>query len=963
MKHLYSSKSANFLCLFFGFLLFSLANHYIDITYERSNLKDNTKVDLIFEQVASRLALFTESRERAVDLLAQNWPDTHPNIQQWFTQQSLDIMQILPGIYGLWYVEENPNGDLLTAANGTVAQQWQVLSAQASAVGDSIDVAKLLPLHTITTAKSAIISLEEGRKGIAMVTPRAANGGVTGWIICVLDVNETFNFMLGSYQGEHLYISAVVNEQSIVEIGQRDNTVLSQQQVSLGDIAFDITVGAPTPQFNQLQLKSLAFLVIALIAWLVSSTIRKSLKASITQQRFSAAFDSSLDGMLIFSQADNQLVLTSANNSAREMLPFLDERRDATKLNYQQFIETLGLSGYQYLIKAPKDVLRGKSFNHYYQLAEVHAPVKHIKIQLVKAGSNIAVTLRNVTERKLAEQQLQDREEKYRRLVDSLSGHFLYSLAHDGSFNYVSSSVEAILGLTPESIVEANSYMQELGDTNKLREQQLQKLIQSQCSVNYQLEYTNRFGQRKVIEHHDSPIIKDGELIAVEGIARDITKEKSLAEEVLFQANHDALTGLCNRYSFDSQLSDILARVRTESVSANLCYVDLDQFKLVNDSCGHLAGDELLRQLGALMASFIGEEHIVARLGGDEFGVIFVDMNTEDAKSEAAKLLTLINDFRFVWGDNIFKVGASIGMAPVSPLLSTEEIMKAADVACYVAKDNGRNKIHVYSDDDEDLNYHKSRMNWATRIQDALDNDKFTLFSQTIKPLGREQSSRSSFEVLLRMVDGDKLITPNLFIPAAERFNLMGKIDRWVVKNTFAHLEKHPDLVENIEKCAINLSGASITDMSFAEEIVELLNRCQIAPSKICFEVTETEAVSKLNTASMFIDRLRQLGCRFALDDFGAGMCSFAYLKNLPVDFIKIDGSFVKNLCREATDRAIVQSIDDIAKSLGKETIAEFVSDEATELVLEQIGVNYVQGYFIDEPKPLLTNMFAQNAA
>jgi diguanylate cyclase (GGDEF)-like protein len=421
--------------------------------------------------------------------------------------------------------------------------------------------------------------------------------------------------------------------------------------------------------------------------------------------------------------------------------------------------------------------------------------------------------------------------------------------------------------------------------------------------------------------------------------------------ELSYQASHDALTGLVNRREFERRLERILAMSPQEESHAVL-YFDLDQFKVINDTCGHVAGDELLRQISSVLASQVRKRDTLARLGGDEFGVLLEHCQQEQALRIAHQMREALQDLRFVWQDRGFTVGASIGLVPIAPGVDTlATVFRAADDACYAAKEQGCNRVHLYQPDDYELAQRHGEMQWVPHIQEALANNRFSLFYQPIIPLG--QGGRPHGEVLLRLFNrnGD-LVLPGAFIPAAERYNQMQAIDRWVVRTVFATL-RDPDTVPPPTCVAINLSGQSLGNRQFLEFVEQQIENWAVPLDRICFEITETAAISNLSHAKRFFSALKPRGCRFALDDFGSGLSSFAYLKTLPVDFLKIDGSFVKDMVRDPIDHATVEAIHRIGHVMGIETIAESVENGRILAQLKAIGVNYAQGYALGKPRPL----------
>ena len=438
----------------------------------------------------------------------------------------------------------------------------------------------------------------------------------------------------------------------------------------------------------------------------------------------------------------------------------------------------------------------------------------------------------------------------------------------------------------------------------------------------------------------------------------DITEARALSQQLRFQAAHDALTGLVNRREFENRLERALKSAEGGRSEHALCYLDLDQFKIINDTCGHVAGDELLRRLGRVLAQQVRRQDTLARLGGDEFGVLLEHCSMHVAERVANALRRTIEDFRFAWEKQIFGIGVSIGVVPIhSQGQTVSSILSAADAACYAAKDRGRNRIHIYHEGDVDLARRHGEMRWVTRIQTALEENRFELARQPIVSLSGDEGSDRHYELLLRMRDEDgKIVPPEAFLPAAERYNLSIKLDRWVVREAFRILTRDPVHLENLFLCSINLSGVSLADEDFLIFVTSELASAGLPPRKVCFEITETAAIANLPGAMRFIEVLRRIGCRFALDDFGSGLSSFAYLKSLPVDFLKIDGVFVKDIVDDPIDRELVRSINQIGHVMGKRTIAEFVESAEILSALGEIGVDYAQGFELGKPT-LLTKL------
>jgi len=419
-----------------------------------------------------------------------------------------------------------------------------------------------------------------------------------------------------------------------------------------------------------------------------------------------------------------------------------------------------------------------------------------------------------------------------------------------------------------------------------------------------------------------------------------------------YQASHDALTGLINRHEFERRVKRLISTTDKDKRENALCFMDLDQFKVVNDTCGHIAGDELLRQLSEVLQNAVRHSDTLARLGGDEFGILMEQCTLAQAQRAVSGIQQTIQDFQFSWEGQSFRIGVSIGLVAISEATpSITELLKQADAACYMAKDLGRNRIHVYNPDDTQMVLRQGEMQWVTRINQAIEENRFTLYVQSIVPL--HGSSDMHYEFLLRMIDErGEIIPPVTFLPAAERYDLMHKLDVWVVENAFKLLASNPDLVEQTHFFSINLSGQSLSNAQFLNSVIAQIKDLNIDPGKICFEVTETAAIKNLRAATHFIFTLRELGCQFALDDFGSGLSSFGYLKNLKVDYLKIDGIFVKDIADDPIDHAMVKSINDIGHVMGMKTIAEFVESNKIKGVLRKIGVDYAQGYKIGRPQP-----------
>jgi diguanylate cyclase (GGDEF)-like protein/PAS domain S-box-containing protein len=462
-----------------------------------------------------------------------------------------------------------------------------------------------------------------------------------------------------------------------------------------------------------------------------------------------------------------------------------------------------------------------------------------------------------------------------------------------------------------------------------------------------------RDGNELYIESTASPI-RDGKASVSGGVLvfHDVSESRDLNRRLSYHASHDILTGLVNRAEFENRVERALKSAKARETSYALLYLDLDQFKIVNDSCGHSAGDALLGQLGTLLKSKIRWRDTLARLGGDEFGVLLESCSLDEAMNTAETLRMAIGEYKFVWEERTFRLGVSIGVVPITA--DNEDVaalLTAADSACAAAKEAGRNRIHSFQENDIDLMRRRREMQWAARINNALEENRFELFRQTILPLQAEEEG-AHYEILLRMRDENGgIISPGLFIEAAERYGITPSIDRWVIRSAFRWLVSEADERERLTLCSINLSGQSLGDEKFLPFVVDQFQMSGIDATKICFEITETAAIASYSQANRFINALKELGCMFALDDFGTGLSSFGYLKHFPVDFLKIDGSFVKEILHDPIDREMVRSINEIGHLTGKRTIAEFAENEEIITMLKGMGIDYAQGYGVSEPK------------
>lgn len=437
---------------------------------------------------------------------------------------------------------------------------------------------------------------------------------------------------------------------------------------------------------------------------------------------------------------------------------------------------------------------------------------------------------------------------------------------------------------------------------------------------------------------------------------QDITESVELSARLQYEAAHDELTGFINRREFERRLTRLLANHENHGTGHILCYLDLDRFKVINDSEGHIAGDEVLRQVAAILQEHLRGGDTIARIGGDEFAILLEHCDIDSARRVADTLVMAVNEFRFFWSDKVFRLDLSIGIASIEPAYcNTYDMLRVADAACAAAKEAGGARSHVYRAHDEDIQRRQGEIQWLGLLTDALDSDGFDLYAQPIMPATPSpMASGLKFEILVRMQDtiSDTLL-PSAFLPAAERYGLAVRLDRWVMEAVFSWFRDNPEQIPGVDSCSINLSGVSLGDAEFTEYVMKLIRRAPLRPSQLQFEITETAAIGHLAQARNFMTRVQSLGCRFSLDDFGSGLSSFGYLRSLPVDTLKIDGQFVRDIVDDRVDRALVKSINEIGRVLNLTTVAECVENETTLEMLREIGVDYVQGYHTGKPGPL----------
>lgn len=527
----------------------------------------------------------------------------------------------------------------------------------------------------------------------------------------------------------------------------------------------------------------------------------------------------------------------------------------------------------------------------------------------------------------------------------------------NGDIEYVNPKIYETTGYSEAEVVGKNTRLFSSGETPVNVYKMLWDTINSGRDWRGTFHNKKKNGDMYWAQESIAPIKDDqGHITHFISIQEDITEAKKVSEQLNFQATHDPLTGLINRREFENRINKVLLSTQQNSSDHVLCYLDLDQFKIINDTCTHIAGDELLKQFANILRASFRLSDCIGRLGGDEFAVLLEHCSIPQAEKNAQQLLDTVTAYQFYWNNKSFHIGVSIGIVAITR--TTQDIsalLSSSDIACYAAKHAGRNRIHIYQKSDNDLAHSQRKLQWISRINQALNEDLFILYVQPIHKLVKLKYIPDHFEVLIRLQGSDgEIVPPGAFLPIVERFNLSLELDQWVIKATFNWLKTTLQRNKKPPFFSINLSGRNLGNQQLLSFIKKQVQNCaEISTQKICFEITETAAINNLTDAREFISELSALGFKFSLDDFGSGLSSFDYLKNLPVDFLKIDGQFVKNIVNDPIDFALVRSINEIGHIMGKKTIAEFVENERILQRLAELNVDYVQGYHLGKPQPL----------
>ena len=562
----------------------------------------------------------------------------------------------------------------------------------------------------------------------------------------------------------------------------------------------------------------------------------------------------------------------------------------------------------------------------------------------------------DITRRKATEAQLRDAENRYRDLVET-AHDLVWTMDAGGALTYINRACLSIYGYKPEDMLQRPFHEFRSPDHPPADQEAIDELRQGRDRIKFETVHLDSEGRPHFLSFSaKSHKNADGKVIQISGTARDITEQKAFQHQLSYHAEHDSLTGLFNRNYFQQELERTVARVARNDSDCALFYFDLDQFKYINDTLGHAAGDRLLVDVAALLSSHVRDGDLLARFGGDEFTLLLYNIDKRDVLIAAENFRALCDDFKFAEAGKPYSITSSIGVAMIDcQVKSAEEALSHADLACNIAKQQGRNRANLFNPADSDKAGMAADMGWAARVREMLEHDRFQLVYQPI--VSTRNGRVKDYEVLVRMIcDDGQIILPGGFMPAAERFGLIHSVDRWIVRRAIRQLSQlHEKGLDT--SFSINLSGKAFEDATLLPLIQEMLSTTGLDPTWVTFEITETAAIENLVAAEAFITALKDIGCQFALDDFGSGFSSFAYLKHLPVDKLKIDGGFVKGMAHSSVDQAMVESMNQVAHALGKVTIAECVENEKTLQILKQMGVDCAQGNHIGRPREVLASL------
>ena len=560
--------------------------------------------------------------------------------------------------------------------------------------------------------------------------------------------------------------------------------------------------------------------------------------------------------------------------------------------------------------------------------------------------------------RELKTKFLQENEQRYKDLAQAGANVF-WELDEQLRYSYISGDISDLCGLQPSEMIGSYPFRlhQDNPDLDIDWEQFKRITTARQPLENFTFSLQDRQEGLRIFKINGKPLYdRAGNFLGYRGVRQEITAEQNLYQKIAYQATYDDLTGLLNRREFNQKLNYSVEKAQKYQTESVLCYLDLDRFKIVNDTAGHLVGDRLLSELAQLLQNQIRKEDTLGRLGGDEFGLLLEGCSLKEAEQVCEQLIRSINQYRLKWKTVEFDVGVSIGMVGISGnTTDAAELLSRADLACYQAKNLGRGRVYIVENNHQELDLQQAQMGHIANVSQAIKEKRFYLVKQSIAPMVDDGKQRQHYELLLRLKDrSGKLIAPEEFIPVAERYGVITIVDRWVLETALDSYERY--FADQQALISINLSGASINDERFTNFALNAIEKSSVPGNRLCFEITETAAIAQISYAQKFIAAMKNLGVKFALDDFGSGLSSFAYLKNLPIDYLKIDGSLVKAIANEEYNRAIISSINEVSHLMGIKTIAEFVE---TDLILEHLGktsIDYAQGYIIGKPIAISSN-------
>jgi len=588
----------------------------------------------------------------------------------------------------------------------------------------------------------------------------------------------------------------------------------------------------------------------------------------------------------------------------------------------------------------------------YIYLSDSFSPIENA-IQKIMVASKTEIRLNNLTN---LERELTQQKAHFEATMSTITDAVI-TTDLDGYVQYMNRAAELLTGwLLIDALGKPISEIFQVldGKSKKDKFNSTQSCVSNRTSndLKHQTKFADRNGNEHDIEQSVSSIQNlDGEISGKVYVFHNVTQQRLMADEILFKTRHDSLTGLLNRSEFESQINQCLLRNRASDLDQALLYIDLDRFKVINDTCGHDAGDLVLKDVAKIIQTCTRNTDVLARMVGDEFAVILHKCDGQQSLKVAKNIIKAIGEYQFHHVGEDFHIGACIGLVAMNgKWKSSNDLLKAVENSCLEAKNTGRHRVYVHVD--EVINAQLNETKWVSRIEKAIEEKRFVLFCQRIMPLNHLGLEHA--EILIRMVDQDgQLIKPSAFLPAAECFHLASRIDRYVVQKVLNWMALNKDSINHIESISINLSGQSLSDLTFHQDVLDWIGSASIETNKLCFEITETAAITNIADAKKFISALSVYGVKFSLDDFGSGVSSFGYLKNLNVDYLKIDGQFIKDLLKNDVGQATVRCIAEVAKVTGKKTIAEWVEDKTVEKMLRKMGIDFTQGYLKHNPAPL----------